>query len=82
MIPPMVTGRTIIVVVPLTILVRGHEADASWVGLQYATYGMDTITFNDPPSILFVLVECAITLRFVELGSVETFPNIRWNYGH
>ncbi len=29
MIPPMVTTRTVIVVVPLTILVRGHEADAT-----------------------------------------------------
>ncbi len=28
-IPPMVTGRTIIVVVPLTVLVIGHEVDAS-----------------------------------------------------
>jgi len=33
MIPPMVTGHTIIVVVPLTILVSGHGADASPVGL-------------------------------------------------
>ncbi len=29
MIPPMVIGRIIILVVPLTILVSGHEADAS-----------------------------------------------------
>jgi len=29
MIPPMVTARTVIVMVPLTILVSGHEADAS-----------------------------------------------------
>ncbi len=29
MILPMVTARTVIVVVPLTILVRGHEADAT-----------------------------------------------------
>ncbi len=28
-IPPMVTARTVIVVVPLMILVRGHEADAT-----------------------------------------------------
>ncbi len=33
MIPPMVTGRTIIVVVPLSILVSGHEADANRAGL-------------------------------------------------
>jgi superfamily II DNA helicase RecQ len=33
MIPPMVTNRTIIVVVPLTIFVSGHEANASRVGL-------------------------------------------------
>jgi superfamily II DNA helicase RecQ len=33
MIPPMVTGRAIIVVVPLSILVNGHEADASRAGL-------------------------------------------------
>jgi hypothetical protein len=68
MIPPMVTARTVIVVVPLTILVSGHEADASRVGLRYATYGMDTITFDDPPSILFVSVERAATPRFVELA--------------
>ncbi len=68
MIPPMVIARTVIVVVPLTILVSGHEADASQVGLQYATYGVDKITFNDPPSILFVLVEHAATSRFVELA--------------
>jgi len=29
MIPPMVTARTVIVVVPLTILVNGHEANVS-----------------------------------------------------
>jgi superfamily II DNA helicase RecQ len=68
MIPPMVTARTIIVVVPLTILVNGHEADASQIGLRYATYGVDTITFDDSPSILFVSVECAATPRFVELA--------------
>jgi superfamily II DNA helicase RecQ len=33
MIPLMVTARTIIVVVPLTILVSGHEVDASQIGL-------------------------------------------------
>ncbi len=68
MIPPMVTGRTIIVVVPLSILVSGHEADASRASLRYATYGTDTITFDDPPSILFVSVEWAATPRFVELA--------------
>jgi superfamily II DNA or RNA helicase len=68
MIPPMVTARTVIVVVPLTILVNGHEADASQAGLRNATYGTDTITLDDPPSILFVSVECAATPRFVELG--------------
>jgi hypothetical protein len=65
MIPPMVTARTVIVLVPLTILVNGHEADASRAGLRNATYGMDTITLDDPPSILFVSVECAATPRFV-----------------
>ncbi len=68
MIPPMVTGCTIIVVVPLSILVSGHKADASRAGLRYVTYGIDTITFHDPPSILFVSVERATTLRFVELA--------------
>jgi hypothetical protein len=68
MIPPMVTGRTIIVVVPLNILVNGHEADANRAGLRYATYGTDTITFDDPPAILFVSVERASTPRFVELA--------------
>jgi len=67
MIPPMVTGRTIIVVVPLSILVSGHEADANRASLRYATYGTDIITFHDPPSILFVSVERATTPRFVEL---------------
>jgi superfamily II DNA helicase RecQ len=33
MIPPMVNARTVIMVVPLTILVSGHEADVSRVGL-------------------------------------------------
>jgi superfamily II DNA helicase RecQ len=33
MIPPMLTSRTIIVVVPLTILVNGHEVDASQASL-------------------------------------------------
>jgi len=64
----MVTGRTIIVVVPLTILVTGHEVDASRTGLQHTTYGRDTITFDAPPSILFVSVERAATPRFVELA--------------
>jgi hypothetical protein len=68
MIPPMVTGRTIIVVVAFNILVSGHEADASRAGLRYATYGTDTITFDDPPSILFVSVERASTPRFMELA--------------
>jgi ATP-dependent DNA helicase RecQ len=68
MIPPMVTVRTVIVVVPLTILVSGHEADATRAGLRYATYGADTITFDNPPSILFVSVERAATPRFVELA--------------
>jgi superfamily II DNA helicase RecQ len=67
-IPQMVTGRTIIVVVPLTILVTGHEVDASRAGLRHATYGRDTITFDAPPSILFVSVERAATPRFVELA--------------
>jgi len=68
MIPPMVTACTVIVVVPLTILVSGHEADVSRAGLQNATYGTDTITLDDPPSILFVSVECAATPRFMELA--------------
>jgi superfamily II DNA helicase RecQ len=67
-IPPMVTGRTIIVVVPLTILVTGHKADAGRASLRHATYGRDTITFDAPPSILFVSVESAATPRFVELA--------------
>jgi superfamily II DNA helicase RecQ len=54
MIPPMVIVCTIVVVVLLTILINEHEANASQGGLRYATYGMDTITFDDPPSILFV----------------------------
>jgi hypothetical protein len=37
---------------------------------------MDTITFNDLPSILFVLVERATTPRFMELGSVEPFQTL------
>jgi len=68
MIPPMVTIRTVIVVIPLTILVSGHEVDASRASLRCATYGADTITFNDPPSILFISVECVATPRFVELA--------------
>ncbi len=67
-IPPMVTGRTIIVVVLLTILVTGHEADAGRAGLRHASYGKNTITFNAPLSILFVSVESAATSRFVELA--------------
>jgi superfamily II DNA helicase RecQ len=55
MIPPMVTGHTIIVVVPLSILVSGHEADASRASLRYATYGTDTIMFDDPSSILYCM---------------------------
>ncbi len=54
MIPPIVTARTVIVVVPPTILVSGHEADATRADLRHATYDTDTITFDDPPSILFV----------------------------
>jgi len=67
-IPPIVTGRTTIVVVPLTIFVTGHEADAGRAGLQHATYGKDTIEFDAPPSFLFVSVESAATPRFVELA--------------
>jgi replicative superfamily II helicase len=67
MIPPMVISHTIIMVVPLTILVSGHEVDASQAGLQCATYGMDTITFDAPPSILFISMGLATTPRFVEL---------------
>jgi ATP-dependent DNA helicase RecQ len=68
MIPPMVTARTVIVVVPLTILVREHETDATRAGLRHTTYGTDTITFDDPPSILFISVERAATPRFMELA--------------
>ncbi len=68
MIPPMVTSRTIIVVVPLTIFVNRHEVDVTQAGLRYATYGMDTITLVDLPSILFILVERVGTPRFVELA--------------
>jgi superfamily II DNA helicase RecQ len=68
MIPPMVTAHTVIVVVPMTILVRGHEADATQADLRHATYGVDTITFDDPPSILFISVERVATPRFVELA--------------
>jgi hypothetical protein len=63
MIPPMVTSWTIIMVVLLTILVSRHEVDASGPDLQYATYGMDTITFDDPPFILFISMEHAATPR-------------------
>jgi hypothetical protein len=75
MIPPMVTARTVIVVVVLTILVRGHEADATRAGLRHATYGTDTIRFDDPPSILFVSVERAATSRFVEIA--HTLNNLQ-----
>ncbi len=68
MIPPMVTACTVIVVVLLTILVNRHEVDATRAGLWYITYGTDTITFDDPPSILFVSVERAATPKFVELA--------------
>jgi superfamily II DNA helicase RecQ len=68
MIPPMVTVRTVIVVVPLTVLVSGHEADANRASLRNTTYGTDIITLDDPPSIFFVSVECATTSRFVELA--------------
>jgi hypothetical protein len=52
-------------VVLMTILVNRHEVDASRACLRYVTYGMDTITFDDPPSILFVSVERATIPRFV-----------------
>jgi hypothetical protein len=68
MIQLIVTARTVIVVVPLTILISGHEADATQAGLRHATYSTDTITFDDPPSILFVSVERAATPRFVEFA--------------
>lgn len=68
MIPPMVTTRIVIVVVPLTILICGHEADATRADLRHATYGADTVTFDDPPSILFVSVERATSTGFVELA--------------
>ncbi|CAM6005359.1 unnamed protein product [Sphagnum balticum] len=65
---PIVTSRTTIVVVPLTILVTGHEADAGRAALQHATYGKDTVEFNTLPSLLFVSVESAAIPRFVELA--------------
>jgi hypothetical protein len=64
----MVIGHIVIVVVSLTILVSGHEADASRAGLRYATFGLDTVTFNDPPSILFVSMKRAAIPRFVEFA--------------
>jgi hypothetical protein len=66
--PPMVIGRTTIMVVPLTILVIGHESDAGQAGLRHATYGRDTIKFDVPSSLLFVFMESAATPRFVELA--------------
>jgi superfamily II DNA helicase RecQ len=68
MISPMVTPRTIIMVVPLIILVNEHEANTTRAGLLYATYGADTIMFDNPPSILFVSMERAATPKFVELA--------------
>ncbi len=56
-----------IVVVPFTILVNGHETNVSQASLQYATYGMDRFTLDDPLSILFISMERATTPRFVEL---------------
>jgi superfamily II DNA helicase RecQ len=75
MTPPMVTDRTIIMVVPLTILVSRHEADANQTGLQHATYGTDMIMVNDPPSILFISVERVATPRFVELAHTNSSPS-------
>lgn len=65
----MVTSWTVIVVVPLAILVNGHKVDAKRVDLWYATYGINMLTFDDPLSILFVLVEWAITPMFVQLAN-------------
>jgi superfamily II DNA helicase RecQ len=75
MIPSMVTARTVIVIVPLAILVRGHEADATRASLRHATYGAYMITFDDPPSILFLSVGRAATPKFVELA--HTFNHLR-----
>jgi hypothetical protein len=68
MISQMVTVCIVIMVVLLMILISGHEADVTRASLRHATYGTDTITFDDPPSILFISVEHAATPRFVELA--------------
>jgi superfamily II DNA helicase RecQ len=56
------------VVVPLTILVTGHKADAGEAGLRHATYGRDTTEFDAPLSLLFMSVESVTIPRFVELA--------------
>jgi len=45
-----------------------HEADVSRAGVRHATCGMDMITFDDPPSILFVSAKRVATPKFVELA--------------
>jgi len=47
---------------------QSSSANATRAGLQHATYRMDTIMFDDTPSILFVSVEHAATPRLVELA--------------
>ncbi|CAM6037220.1 unnamed protein product, partial [Sphagnum compactum] len=67
MVPAMVMNQTIIVFMSLAILTHKHEMEANRNKLQYATYGVKNIIYDDPPPIMFVLVERVRTRRFVEL---------------
>jgi hypothetical protein len=52
MMPPTVINHIVIMVVPLSILVSGHEVDAQWLNLHHSTFGVDTITLDDPLTII------------------------------
>jgi hypothetical protein len=68
MIPVVVQPKTIIIVVPLTILVRGHCDELMESGISFQVYGKDEILLDRPPQIIFVSVEKAVTDHFQVLA--------------
>ena len=64
--PALMTQKTIIVVVPLTILVQGHINDCTKSTITCSTFESDNqIQVNHAPSIIFVSVENSVQDNFL-----------------
>jgi hypothetical protein len=56
------------VVVPLAILICGHQTDAIRIGICCLIYSVDEITLDNPPRFLIISVERAWNASSVQLA--------------